>query len=105
MSKYYTELDEYKSENNRLKTKIKRLEEDLAVAKELINNTHEINIELTKKVEQNKRNDTIPYPIITIDSQIERNTRNSILEINEKLCLVIDYINEKENNNEQQNIS
>lgn len=51
MSKYYTELDELKSENNRLKTKIKKLEEDLSVAKELINNTHEINIELTKKVE------------------------------------------------------
>ena len=51
MSKYYTELDELKSENNRLKTKIKKLEKDLSVAKELINNTHEINIELTKKVE------------------------------------------------------
>lgn len=51
MSKYYTELDELKSENNRLKTKIKKLEEDLSVAKELINNTHEINIELIKKVE------------------------------------------------------
>ena len=51
MSKYYTELDEYKSENNRLKTKVKKLEEDLAIAKELINNTHEINIELIKKVE------------------------------------------------------
>lgn len=50
MSKYYTELDEYKSENNKLKTKVKKLEKDLAVAKELINNTHEINIELTKKV-------------------------------------------------------
>ena len=51
MSKYYTELDELKSENNKLKTKVKKLEEDLAVAKELINNTHEINIELTRKVE------------------------------------------------------
>ena len=51
MSKYYTELDELKSENNRLKTKIKKLEKDLSVAKELINNTHEINIELIKKVE------------------------------------------------------
>lgn len=61
MSKYYTELDEYKSENNKLKTKIKKLEEDLAIAKELINNTHEINIELTKKVlesyEKENKND------------------------------------------------
>ncbi len=52
MSKYYTELDEYKSENNRLKTKIKKLEADLKLAKELINNTHDINLELNAKVEK-----------------------------------------------------
>ena len=51
MSKYYSELDEYKSENNKLKTKVKKLETDLRLAKELINKTHEINIELNAKVE------------------------------------------------------
>ena len=49
--KNYTKLDELKSENAILKTKNKKLEEDLEYAKNMIKNINDINLELTKKVE------------------------------------------------------
>ena len=49
--KNYTKLDKLKSENAMLKTRIKKLEEDLEYAKNMIKNINDINLELTKKVE------------------------------------------------------
>lgn len=48
--KNYTKLDELKSENAILKTKNKKLEEDLKYAKNMIKNMNEINLELIKKI-------------------------------------------------------
>jgi hypothetical protein len=53
--KNYTKLDELKSENAILKTKIKKLEYDLAIAKEMINLTHDINLDLLKQAELYKK--------------------------------------------------
>ena len=54
--KNYTKLDELKSENAILKTKIRKLEFDLKVAKDLINATHEINLDLLNKIEKESNN-------------------------------------------------
>lgn len=53
--KNYTKLDELKSENAILKTKVKKLEYDLAIAKEMINLTHDINLDLLKQAELYKK--------------------------------------------------
>ena len=49
--KNYTKLDELKSENNKLKTKIKKLEDELESAKFMIGVINDINRELINKVE------------------------------------------------------
>lgn len=49
--KNYTKLDELKSENNKLKTKIKKLEDELESAKFMIDVINDINRELINKVE------------------------------------------------------
>ena len=53
--KNYTKLDELKSENAILKTKVKKLEYDLAIAKEMINLTHDVNLDLLKQAELYKK--------------------------------------------------
>ena len=53
--KNYTKLDELKSENNKLKTKIKKLEEELESAKFMIDVINYINRELINKVELYKK--------------------------------------------------
>lgn len=53
--KNYTKLDELKSENAILKTKVKKLEYDLEIAKEMINLTHDVNLDLLKQAELYKK--------------------------------------------------
>lgn len=51
MNKHYTKLDELKSENIILKTKIKKLEQELEYMKHMNNELNNINLELIKKLE------------------------------------------------------
>lgn len=53
--KNYTKLDELKSENAILKTKVKKLEYDLEIATKMINLTHDINLDLLKQTELYKK--------------------------------------------------
>lgn len=59
--KNYTKLDELKSENAILKTKIKKLEEDLEYAKFMIDVINDINIGLINKVELYKKENKYEY--------------------------------------------
>lgn len=51
MNKHYTKLDEFKSENDILKTKVKKLEQELEYMKHMNNELNNINLELIKKLE------------------------------------------------------